>query len=279
MIRIFAFLLILFAPSLAVADESCPKTVSIGGALTEIIYKLDKQECLVGADTTSTYPVEAKALPMVGYQRQLSAEGILSLGPELIIHTAQAGPPAVLDQIDQAGITRLPLDDEPSIDGVIAKIKAIGDVYAVQGKADALIAEIEDGRAELAKQVKDAAHPKVVFIMQHAGVSAPMVAGKGTAADAIITLAGGENIASFPGYKSLTPEAMIELNPDVILTSTESLEQAGGVETFLDRPGFKQTKAGQNETVVAMDALLLLGFGPRTVDAAKELSLKFQNTH
>lgn len=279
MIRIFAFLLILFAPSLALAEEACPKTISIGGALTEIVYKLDKQGCLVGADTTSTYPAAAKELPMVGYQRQLSAEGVLSLGPELIIHTEQAGPPPVLEQIDQAGIKRMPFEDVPSIDGVIAKIRALGDVYNAKDKAESLIAEMEEGRAKLAEQVQGAAQPKVVFIMQHAGVAAPMVAGKGTAADAIITLAGGENIASFPGYKSLTPEAMIELNPDIILTSTESLEQAGDIETFLDRPGFKQTKAGKNETVIAMDALLILGFGPRTVDAAKELFMKFQNTH
>lgn len=265
-----AFLMML--PLSANAADTCPKTISIGGAITEIIYQLGKQHCLVGADTTSTYPKEASELPMIGYQRQLSAEGILSLKPDVIIHSNQAGPPSVLEQIDQARIKRVVVSDEPSLDGVYTKIQAVAKVFDAKDKGDVLIAGLEQDAGTL--QNADA-KPNVLFMMQHGG-SAPMAGGKGTAADAIIALAGGNNVIEFDRYKPLTPEALASLNPDIIVTTDDSLKQLGGVEGFLATPGLKLTKAGQKKNVVPMDALLILGFGPRTIEAAQELSKAFE---
>lgn len=71
---------------LAQAAQAAPKrVVVIGGALAETAFALGGAETpryrLVGADTTCTYPDAAKRLPKVGYQRALSAEGLLSLRP------------------------------------------------------------------------------------------------------------------------------------------------------------------------------------------------------
>lgn len=268
---ILSLTLLMTLPLSANAAKTCPKTISIGGAITEIIYQLDKQDCLVGADTTSTYPKEASELPMIGYQRQLSAEGILSLKPDMIIHSNQAGPPRVLKQIDQAGIKRVVVSDEPSLNGVYRKILEVASVFDVQEKGDELIATLKQEARTL--QNTDA-KPKVLFMMQHGG-GAPMAGGKGTAADAIIVLAGGHNVIQFDRYKPLTPEALASLNPDIIVTTDDSLKQLGGIEGFLTTPGLKLTKAGQSQNIVSMDALLILGFGPRTVEAAQELSKAF----
>ena len=91
------FGLILF--SLSSYAEIPKRVITIGGSLTEIVYALDSQALLVGSDTTSYYPEAAEELPKVGYQRTLSAEGILSLDPDLVIVTEEAGPPAVLKQL------------------------------------------------------------------------------------------------------------------------------------------------------------------------------------
>ncbi|MBL4906118.1 MAG: ABC transporter substrate-binding protein, partial [Sneathiella sp.] len=67
------------------AAEVPTRIVSVGGALTEMLYALGESARIVGADTTSYYPLAAKELPKVGYQRNLSAEGILSLKPDLLL--------------------------------------------------------------------------------------------------------------------------------------------------------------------------------------------------
>lgn len=269
------FALTLLLPLQAYAAETCPRTISVGGALTEIVYKLGKAHCLIAADTTSTYPEDAANLPMVGYQRQLSAEGILSLKPDVVLHTNQAGPASALMQIDQAGIQRVVVEDTTSLDGVYIKIRAVSTLFDVPKKGEELIA----GMQENAKTINTAnTKPKVMFIMQHGG-GAPMAGGQGTAADAIIALAGGQNVIEFDRYKPLTPESMVALNPDIIVTTEDSLKQLGGIESLLKTPGLKLTKAGKNKNVIAMDALLILGFGPRTIEAAQQLSDAFRKGH
>lgn len=273
MIRILTLILFIL-PFQAQASETCPRTISIGGAITEIIYKLGLEQCLVGADTTSTYPQEAKALPMVGYQRQLSSEGILSLKPDLILHSDQAGPPAVLNQIDHAGIKRVIVDDTHSLDAVYGKIRGVAKTFDHEEKGEALIAELQShSKGLLSNEASQS--PKVLFIMQHGG-GAPMAGGKKTAADSIIALAGGKNVIDFNGYKPLTPEAFATLNPDIIVTTQESFSQMGGLNGVLKTPGIILTQAGKDKNIIAMDALLILGFGPRTVEAAQKLSKSFR---
>ena len=270
-------LLLLFL-SLPAHGESPQRVVSIGGGLTEIVYALEAQDVLVGSDTTSYYPAPAKKLPKVGYQRALSAEGILSLNPNLIILTEGAGPPPVLQQLAATGITLLKLKAGRSLDDVKQNIVAIGSALNREKQAKALIAQINEESSKLARIVgKQSSRAKVMFILQHGG-GAPMVAGAGTAADSIIRLSGAQNaVQEYQGYKPLTPEAAIALKPDVILITNQGLQQAGGKEELLKSPGVFLTPAGKNKAVIAMDSLLILGFGPRTVKAALRLNQAYQD--
>jgi len=99
-----------------------------------------------------------------------------------------------------------------------------------------------------------------------------MVAGRETAADSVIVLAGAENaVTGYTGYKPLSPEAAVAIAPDIILVTTQGLQQSGGADGVLDMPGVSLTPAAKNKRIISMDALYLLGFGPRTADAAMEL--------
>ena len=105
------------------------------------------------------------------------------------------------------------------------------------------------------------------------GPSTLLVGGGGTAADAMIRLAGGTNAASgFDGYKPLTAEAAVAAAPQVILVTTSGLESVGGTDGLLDLPGLALTPAGKARRVVAMDDLYLLGFGPRVAGAMAALA-------
>jgi iron complex transport system substrate-binding protein len=100
-----------------------------------------------------------------------------------------------------------------------------------------------------------------------------LVSGTGSAADLMLSLAGATNaLTTFPGYIPLTPETAAQAAPDIILTTDSSLAAAGGVEGLAAHPGIAETPAGQSGTIVSMDDLYLLGFGPRTGQAVADLA-------
>jgi iron complex transport system substrate-binding protein len=251
------------------------RIVSVGGALTETLYALGAQADLVGVDTTSLYPDAVRALPRVGYARSLSAEGVLSLRPTLVVATEDAGPPAVLRQLEAARVPLAVLDGDHRIEGVLARTQRLADLSGRPGEGRALVASLQrDWQATRERIARlPAAAPRVLFVLSHTAGQA-RVAGRDTGADAMIRYAGAANALgeAFGGYKPLTPEGAIAAAPDVILATDQGLAAAGGIDGLLRLPGLAQTPAGRARRVVALEALLLLGFGPRLPQATAALA-------
>jgi iron complex transport system substrate-binding protein len=224
----------------------------------------------VGTDVSSTHPAEVVGpLPKIGFYRNLSTEGVLSLGPKLVICNEHAGPAAVLDQLRAAGVTVAVLPADPTLDGARARIRTIGTLLDAPDAAAKLVASID---ASLGAIRPTTPAPRVLFVYV-TGAGALQVAGTDTAADAMIGLAGGKNAAvGWSGYRSLTAEGVIAARPDVILATDRGLAAMGGVEGLWALPGLAATPAGAGRRLVAMDELLLLGFGPRTGEAATRLA-------
>ncbi|WP_332862432.1 helical backbone metal receptor [Janthinobacterium svalbardensis] len=269
----------------AVADAGKPvakarRIVSVGGALTEIVYALEAQGELVGVDTTSLYPAVAQQLPQVGYARTLSAEGVLSLAPTQLIATEEAGPQAVLRQVRDAGVPVAVLSANNQFEGLLERVKQVG---RITGRADpaARLAQAlqQQWNGALGKvQQRQHAPVRVLFILAHAP-NQVMVGGRETGADAMLAYAGAVNVmggqGGFAGYKPLTPEAVIAARPDIVLVTDQGLKASGGVDGILKLPGLAQTPAGRNHRIVSQEAMLLLGFGPRMPQALAELDAAF----
>jgi iron complex transport system substrate-binding protein len=199
--------------------------------------------------------------------------GVLSLRPTLILATTDAGPPAAIDQLRASGVSLLLIPAEPTLDGVRAKVWAVARSLGLAQRGEALIHAIEGDLARAAALVERArGRPRVLFLLGRLD-GTPQAAGTGTAADAMIRLAGGTNaVSGYAGYRPLTPEAAVAAAPDVLLATEAGLVGVGGAEALLTLPGFALTPAGRARRVVAMDALYLLGFGPRVGQAALELA-------
>lgn len=252
------------------ADKSI---ISIGGSVTEIVFALGAGDRLAAVDSTSLYPEDATTLPDVGYMRRLSAEPILAFEPDLVLAVADTGPAPVLEQLREAGIEIAIIDDEPSPAGVATKIEAVADALGLSKQGEALARRVTADFDALAKEVNRAATPLRVMFILNTGRGAPMIGGTATSADAIIRLAGAENaVSGLEGYKPLSPEAVIEVAPDVILAMNRSVEIAGGKDVLLAQPDIARTPAGRKQALISMEGLLLLGFGPRTPDAARQLA-------
>jgi iron complex transport system substrate-binding protein len=253
------------------------RIVSVGGAVTETVFALGQDAKLVGTDSSSIFPEAATRLPQVGYQRQLSAEGVLSLKPNVVLAMAEAGPPNAVQQIESAGVKILRVNGENSIDGAKMKIREIAKALNVESKGEDLIIKLDADLSE-AKQCADElqTRPRVLFIYAR-GSGTPQVSGTKTAADAMINLAGGQNaVTEFENFKPLTPESMVASAPDFILLPTRGLESIGGIEGLLKTPGVSETPAGKNRRIITVDDLVLLGFSPRMGEGLKELCGKLR---
>lgn len=261
------------APAAAAGPQ---RIVSVGGALTEIVYALDAQHALVGVDTTSLHPLAARALPSVGYARALSAEGVLSLAPTLLLHTPEAGPPAVMAQLASTRLALERLDLDHHIDGLLTATRRIAALTGREAQGAQLAQRLQADWAAALQQVAvrrgAAPAPRVLFVLSHS-MAQVRISGRGTAADAMIHLAGGRNaFAGTQGYKPLAPEAAIAAAPELILCTEQGLQAAGGIDGLLKAPGLAATPAGRARRVVSMEALLLLGFGPRLPQAVAGLA-------
>lgn len=248
------------------------RIVSVGGALTEIVYRLGAQGALVATDTTSLWPEPAKALPKVGYMRTLSAEGVMSMQPTVILAPAEAGPATVLQQLQSAGVRIVRAHNEHTFDSLLANVALVAEAIDRRREGDALAAELKRDWSATRAKLAGRPAPKVLFILSHAANNV-QVAGGSTAAESMITLAGGANaMTGFAGYKPLSAESALAAAPDVILVTREGLEAVGGVDALLTRPGLALTPAGKSRRFFALEALYLLGFGPRLPQAVAELA-------
>ena len=258
----------------AVTIGDASRVATLGGVVTEIAYALGAQDRIVAVDEGSFYPAVALSdNETVGYHRFLAAEPIVAAAPTLILGAAETGPPEVLDQLRDAGITTLLLADADSVEGARESIDSIGAALGMSQQAAEVVARLDAEVADAQALVADAgAAPRVLFYFRPPGAPS-MVSGTATAADAMIGLAGGENVFPFfEGYIPMTPEGIAEMAPDIILTTDASLRELGGIDGLLAEPGVAQTPAAESGRIVSMDDLYLLGFGPRTGQAIADLS-------
>ena len=263
----------LFAASAAHADADANKIVAIGGSVTEIVFALGEQDRLIARDTTSIFPEEASRLPDVGYIRALSPEGVMSIDPDLILALEGSGPPEAFDVLKKASVPVVTIPERYDREGIIAKIKAVGSALGVEDKAETLAARVD---ADIRKAEDQAGGSKerknVLFILSLRGGKV-MAAGNNTSAAGIIEMAGGKNaISDIDGYKQITDEAVITAAPDVILMMARTGDHGITDETVAGHAALAATPAVQDNNIVRMGGQYLLGFGPRTAEAIRDLS-------
>lgn len=263
----------LIAPRPAAAAGSAGRIVALGGAVTEILYRLGAGARIVAVDTTSLYPPEAlREKPNVGYLRALSAEGLLSLGPDLVIAADGAGPPDVLTLVREAGVRVELVKEPPSPEGVLDKIAAVGRLVGLERDAEALAGEVRARFADLAALRARIVRPARALLVLSVQGGRTMVGGADSTADGILRLAGLANAASgLAGFKPMTDEAVVVAAPDVVVMMQNGPEAAMPETVFAPGTALGLTPAAARRALVSMDGLTLLGFGPRTPQAAADL--------
>jgi iron complex transport system substrate-binding protein len=264
----------------AAAAELPQRWVSAGGALSEWVSALGGESKLVGVDTTSQHPESIKALPSIGYQRQLSAEGVLSLRPQILIGTEEMGPPPVVSQIRTAGVQVELFSAQADLPTLENTLKHLGRLLGNEAQATTLFQsyqqQLEERKAWVSQAQARQKAPGVLLLLGHAG-GKPLIAGKDTAADWLLQQAGGHNLATHSGYKPFSVESLAGLAPDVLVFSDRALTgDAARAALFKQNPILASTPAAKAGRVLELDPTLLVGgLGPRLPQSLVKLSAGF----
>lgn len=261
------------SPPVGSSARAAERLITIGGPITEIVFALGHGEAVVGVDTSSVFPPQVKRLPQVGYQRTLTAEGVLALRPTRVIVTDEAGPAAALAQLRSAGIPLEVIPSTPTLAGCRNKIEKVASLLGEPASGALLLARLN---AELAQApTSPPEHPPRVLFLYTRGAGTLLVAGADTNAAAMIQLAGAENAAAaVHGFKPFSAEALLGARPDVLLLTRRGLESLGGPQAVYQLPGLAALSIEKRPRIITQDDLLLLGFGPRTGEAIRELRAK-----
>ena len=244
------------------------RVVTLGGSVTEIVYALEMQHLLVGADQSSLYPAEAQALTSIGYYRMVPTEGVLRLQPDLVIASEQAGPPHAMAQLAAMGLRVEKVSDQPSIASLHDRISQVAGLLGVRERGAALSQAIDAGigRASLIPTERQ----RALMVVMRSGKL--LGAGQDTAAAKILELAGLENVLlRQKGYQPITAEVVSALGPAVIVVTSSSVRSLGGLDAVRRNPALRMTPAALEGRVIELDDLLAQGIGPRLALAIEKI--------
>ena len=257
------------------ANDSARIAVA-GGSITEILYALGAEDRIVAVDSTSNFPPSAKQLPQIGYVRNLSTEGLLSLSPTLVLGEHDMGPPPILAQLQALDVDVLRVPEAFTAAGIVEKVLCVASAVGHREAGERLVEEMAAATSEMRAPAR--ASPRGILLLGLRG-GAPVAAGRETSGDGLLRMAGVENqLGTMEGWKPISVEAMAAARPDFIVITERGLTEAGGLDALLSHPAPHLTPAARARRVIAMDGMFMLGFGPRTLAAARSLRAALQDT-
>ena len=256
-----------------------PSRIAVaGGSITELIYLLKKDGQIIAVDTTSNYPKQTSGLPSIGYVRNLSAEGILSLKPTLILGEHDMGPPEVLNQLEKVSVEVKRIEERQSAMGIVEKFECIAKILNVPTSESEYLKENLLAFATNLEEIRSVGtkRPRVALILSFIDGS-PILAGNATSGDGVLKMIGATNVFSdIDGWKPATRESLLAKNPAYIVITERGLKAQGGMAGLEKNPVLRLTSAVKEKNVYALDGMALLGFGPRTLETAISLSEKLK---
>lgn len=253
--------------------SSYERIISLKGVYTEILFDLGLSSKIVGVDVTSAFPEAAKSIESVGHISGITASGLASLNPDLILYPEGELSAEVVEQLNQLGIKTIGLEQEYSIDGAKSLVRKIAEITGTVDIAESKLAQFDKEIVEF-KATKSSL--SVCFIYAR-GAGTLMVGGGNTPMGALIKLVGATNpFEEYDGFVPLNSEAMAVANPDVLFVFESGLQSLGGESGLLSIEGVTLTKAAKSKQIVVMDGSLVSHFALRLPLALSEFQKQLQ---
>jgi iron complex transport system substrate-binding protein len=258
------------------------RIVTLWVNISEVVYSLGLGDHVVGKDVSTTFD-ESDGVKLVTRAHDVSAEGVLSLEPTLVLADTETGPPEAIEAIEAAGVPVVVFPRAYDVQDIGPGIERIAAAVGLPGEGRQLVhrtaAQLDAARAGIPKGQKP---PRVAFLYLRGAAGVYLLGGVGSGAASMIEAAGGVDAGTAIGldepFTPITSEALVKAKPDVILMTTSGLNSVRGVPGLLEIPGIGQTPAGEAGRVVTEEDGLLYGFGPRTPDAIRQLVREIWST-
>jgi len=214
-------------PAQSATPEKIPeRIISLAPNITETIYALGLGDRLVGNTPYCTYPEAARAIQKVGGFGSFSYEAIVSLNPDLVIlHTEYDAEKARLKSLN------IPTLETGStfIADILETIQRIGESCGAEKQANELTAQLEDRIAEIASRTAGGspARPRVLLTFGSGETGTIQAFGPKCIHNELLEIAGGKNVveSNLP-FATLSHEALLRLNPDIIIVLAPELNNA-----------------------------------------------------
>lgn len=251
-----------------VTVERADRIVPLSGSLSEIVFTLGLGTRVVARDITATFD-QAKKLPVVTRNHDVSAESVLSLKPDLVLAEATTGPDEAMRQIRDAGVPVVVVPPARGLDDVGTRIRAVAETLGVPSAGRELTQRSEDRIAAVRKDIpREKKKPRVAFLYLRGSASVYLIGGKESGATSLLEAAGATDAGAASGltkdFTAITSEALAKAAPDAILVMSKGLESVGGIDGLVKIPGVAETPAGVDRRVVSVEDGVLLNYGPRT---------------
>ncbi|MFZ6010929.1 MAG: heme/hemin ABC transporter substrate-binding protein [Bacteroidota bacterium] len=257
-----------------IIETNAQRIITAGSANTETVCALGLCDNIIASDKTSLYPAHIQQLPSIGYRTGISAEGIISMKPTLVIADEDYVDDAVVTQLRDADVKLVLVDRQHSLEGALQAITEIAQALGKEKEGERLIGKIKTDLSDAKTLLgKVTTQPKVVCVYNR-GTGAISAAGRDTFANILQYVGATNAFPTIEGYKPLNTEALIAANPEYYVLLESGFLSIGGIEGFIKVPGVAQTSGGQKKNIIAIEGIKLTNFGPRFGEAVKELVIK-----
>jgi len=251
-----------------VPERPC-RIVSLSPSITEILFSLGLKEQIVGVSNHSDFPPQAVVKPRVGSYINPSLERTISLNPDLIVATAAGNPREFVERMESLGLsvyTVFPKD----FDGILRSISHIAGITGREHWGAMVVGEMAERKERILQFTRGRNKPKVFFQI---GTAPIVTVGRGSFANDLISLAGGQNIAGgetikYPRYSI---EEVLVKAPDVIIIT--SMDHAADAQELMGQ-WYRWTTipAVRQGRVFVIDSDLVDLPSPRIIDGLEAIA-------
>ncbi len=255
-------------------DHPAQRIVSLAPSNTEILFGVGAGSQVIGRDTYSDYPAEAKNVPDIGGGfTELNMEVILSKKPDLVL-TAPLTPPEQIAELQKAGLTVYVLPNPKTFDDLYANLETVAKLTGHEKEAATSIGTLKARvDAVTSKAANVTQRPVVYYELDATDPTAPYTSGPDTFVDLLIRAAGGENFgATLKGdWVQISVEELLARQPDLIVLGDNLY---GGVtpDQVKARAGWEALEAVKQDKVFIFDDNLVSRPGPRLVDGLEAMA-------
>lgn len=250
--------------------QEVKRVVSLAPNLTEIVFALGKGIRLVGDTDFCDYPPEAEQKPHIGGPVNPNLETIAALKPDVILASGSINRQQTVDALDRIGLPVF-VTYPHSVEGMIASVEHIGSAVGAEKSAAELAQDLRDRIEEVKKRVGGKTPRRVFFVVW----TDPLISiGNDTFIADALRIAGGESVVQTKGeWPHISLEEIVHLQPDILVfASAHGAETHREIDELLDRPGWKDLRAMQQDNVVVLSDAINRP-APRMVDAIERLAV------